>query len=359
MFKDINLYLTKDSILSRITEEDLFRRYTKGFPLPITNSPFRKDKSPSFGYFKKNERWLWKDMSTGEVGDIFAYLQKELNLSDFQDVLQFLYRDLLVSVPSKFSNPIGEIRNPGKTVGNYKKGAWMQGVTKEFTNFELNVWNRWLINPIILQYYNIYSISQVWTISKRGKGEKFIYWQSTSTNPVFLFHYPKTKHVKFYRPLEKNKHSKFFGNANNERDIQGYHQCNIKLRRPRILILTKAMKECMFWRAFGFDAMAAQGEGHHFNPDFIRHLKKYCGRIISFYDNDPAGIHGAWQLRKEFDIPVFFIPKSLKAKNITDLWEINQPATYQIIKYLSEWNSFRKISESYQNLIIGELQREQ
>src|SRR5690606_595581 len=122
-------------------------------------------------------------------------------------------------------------------------------------------------------------------------------------------------------------------NCNNLTDVQGYDQLSIKTTRPKLLIFTKAMKEILFYRSFGLNAIAIHGENHHFHPDFIRHIKKYSENQLSVYDNDFPGKRAAINLKTNTDIPAFIIKE---AKNITDLWEKDKKLVWKYINLLKE-----------------------
>jgi 5S rRNA maturation endonuclease (ribonuclease M5) len=350
MFDNIRLYIDFDKLRQAVSEEQLYRLFAKQYPKTPISSPFRIDKHPSFTYYKSNGKIHWFDQATGEGGDIYDYLLKaDSRLRSFQDVLSFINDQLQLGLGEPAAWAYIRTTSPQKRIAapTDKVSRFMQVIRKFYTKAEYDIWRQWAITPEILKFYNTYSASQVWL---QKEEELKLIWTRTDTNPIFCFHFPETKHVKCYRPQEEDRKQKFIGNANGD-DVQGYEQCNIELRRPKLLILTKAQKENMFYRSFGLDAMASQGEGHHLNSDFIRHLKKYCGQIILFYDNDAAGIHAARNLREEYDLPCFFIPKQFGAKNITDLFEINKKQAYSIIQYLSEWNSYRGHLTSYRNIL--------
>jgi hypothetical protein len=136
--------------------------------------------------------------------------------------------------------------------------------------------------------------------------------------------------------LHDNKKGKWLSNCDNVTDVQGYVQCRIKERRQP-LILAKSMKECGFFRSWGFNAMAGHTEGSVFLPDFIRHLFKYCHPIISVYDNDPAGIIGAMKMKKLYGIPPVFIcnAHNEKFKDPTDQWKIEYKQWYNTLDLIS------------------------
>jgi len=85
--------------------------------------------------------------------------------------------------------------------------------------------------------------------------------------------------------------------------------------------------------------MAINGENHHFDRDFIRHIKKYCTKIYSLYDKDEAGKRGAEYLENEYSIPQLILPdfkcEKKKIKDITDAWlYCNKQEVQEFIKMI-------------------------
>lgn len=86
-------FLTKSLILERIPEMDVYKRYLGEFNVgKKMNSPFRKDKNPSFAIFEPKiypGRLFFKDLGNGKTGDAIMFV-KELN--DYNSYYQALSR---------------------------------------------------------------------------------------------------------------------------------------------------------------------------------------------------------------------------------------------------------------------------
>jgi hypothetical protein len=232
----------------------------------------------------------------------------------------------LIAKPSLLTLDGTDDYRSGKLKGRYEIAVTDRGWTK----WAMGYWvNRYGICPGILDAYHCGHAKEVW-VTPPGKAT-YLWGVSTETNPIFYFHFPRTNHIKCYAPFAKSKKNKWIMNCDNMTDIQGYYQLAIKDNRPKLIIPTKAMKEIMFYRSFHLDAIAIHGENHLFHPDFIRHIKKYSEKQLSIYDNDKAGKHAAWRLRKDTGIPAYFIEE---AKNITDLWEKDKRAVWKYIDLL-------------------------
>lgn len=336
----INPIININSILAQYSEESLYKMYCSDFPKSLCSSPFRTDKTPSFSFYHRSH-WYWKDLKTMEGGGIFQFIQKCENTKDLSDTLKRLQERF------NLNTTMGAITKASHTNNNESNQKLMQYVIRnEFTIFEIATWLKWNIAIGYLLSFNVGSANQVFL-------NRELIWQATNTNPIFYYHFIKTNNVKAYRPLESDKRRKHMGRVDGMKDIFGLHQLFIQKRKFKIIVITKAMKEILFFKSFGITAIALCGEGYYFPKNIITEVLAKADYVITFYDADPAGWHGAWQLRKAYNIPAFFLPKSMKCKNITDLWEIDYKKCYEVIQMIFDWPLKNKeISTQYKNKII-------
>ena len=90
-----NDHLSRDVILSKITEYDIFRYYCS--PFKELNSKFcsdlRKDHTPTVSIIKWNSKLLYKDFGYAEhTFDCFSYVQHKYNIQFF-DCLRIIDND--------------------------------------------------------------------------------------------------------------------------------------------------------------------------------------------------------------------------------------------------------------------------
>lgn len=315
--------LNPQNILERLSEEEIYRMYFPGkFSIGTHHAPYRKDNTSSLSFYIKDKRIKWKDFKPGEGGgDVFDFVCK-MQHCDLPEAMDHIYRTMIRG--KLVSKPFVPTINVSKDTESIP--ADIRVVDEPMDSQDLLYWMNHNISRDILELYRTGRAKEVYL-----KGEL---WSSyRDINPVYYYHYPVSDHLKIYKPKEKNKKRKWLSNTNNDQDIDGYYQCDIKNRCPELLILTKARKEVMFYRSFDLDAMAIQGEGHHFNPDFIRHIKKYCKKIISQYDNDEAGVRSSLHLWRTYRIPGILVPRRWGgAKDPTDLWKVNKPKAQEFLR---------------------------
>jgi hypothetical protein len=345
MFSDLQPDITWKNILTRYEEDYLYNFYCPSFTLGDIKSPFRHEDSPSFGFYEaKNGRILWKDSGKGDAGGIVKFIVRiyretkgfkgtdaELLVRAWQD----LQEEEISFTPSKAT----QLRN---STQQKRKQVQLEAVlTKEriVPPVFMRFWEQWGISQNYLTMYDTFFAEEVWLYKTvDGQQTSFLWGRSTMDNPIFVYTFD-SGHLKAYRPFETERRRKWIMNCNNVTDVQGLKQCDIMHRRPRLLVITKSMKDVIFLRTMGIDAIAFHGESHTgtISVDFINYLKKYCGFIISLYDNDIPGIRGGIYLRDTFGIPMFFYPTHLGAKDSTDVYlKVGTPRYYILVELLNE-----------------------
>lgn len=336
-FEDAERKLSKTYILEKVTEEAIYKRFAPGFPKKSCKSPFREDKHDSFGFFPKKGHWYWKDLGgNGDHGDVFDYVMKDQK-TDFQGALEaiasafFITTEYTPIVVSRMFNV------QAADQANQRSRSLIQVIRRDFESWEYGWWNRILIHKGLMEFYFIRAAKEVWV-------DKQLYWWNRSDNPIYYYLSPISKNIKAYRPEEQDKRRKWLSSQDPFSDIQGYWQCNIKRNSGKPLLLVKSLKECAFFRAFGFNAMANTSEHTSFHPDFIRHIRKYCFPIIYIGDNDWPGRKATLKIEKRYNIPVMLVPRRWGAKDPTDLWLVDYRKVYELLKYIYDYIEYLRIA---------------
>jgi hypothetical protein len=325
-FMDLGPKVNLEQIIRAVGEEAVFKYYCSEFPSRLFNSPFRGDATPSFGFYEGSSKWQWKwkDLATGESGNCVDFVMKKFMIT-FPEALAKIAQDLEITPYQNITyKSVHKERTP-KT----REPALLRVRGRPFSASDLAYWYQWPITTNILNYYNARVADELWKDDKK-------LWGYQENDPTFYYFFPLSQHIKGYRPKAPTKKDKWISNVDDNVDIQGYYQCRIKQHPGRPLILTKSMKDIMFFRAFGYNSMAKNGEGYYYNPDFIRHIKKYCHPIISLYDNDAPGIKAANRDRDLYGIVPYIIDTAWAQKDPTDLWLHNYRKAYQLLNHVEE-----------------------
>lgn len=330
--------LSIKNILNRISEVMLWRFYINvDFTIGKKfSAPYRVDNNPSFVlYYNPQGRLYFKDFGRDLCGDIFFYLSNIDNIS-FIEALNKVNVDfslnLYTNQPKSFLHHSIQIRPDLKKLNKsvdkiVSSSTLIQIIPKSWSFEDLEYWKKYGVSKDLLINYNIYPVKKVFSNKKLC----YIY---NRNDPGYAYFFPKSNHIKVYFPYRDS--NRFLGNTNNYEDVQGYYQCDVKLKNKNTLILTKSMKDVMCIRGFDYDSMAINGENHYFHQDFIRHIKKYYSKIVSLYDKDKSGVIGARYLWREYNIKPYFINRKYNSKDISDLYlNYGRECVEQILKEIT------------------------
>ena len=132
-------------------------------------------------------------------------------------------------------------------------------------------------------------------------------------NPVIR--YLVNGSYKIYQPLNKN--CKWVSNCRINA-IQGLKQLP---KSGNLLIISKAMKDCMVWRELGYNAIALSSETAKMPKEIIEHLRGRFKKVVSFLDNDNAGLTTMNSYWEQHQIPFTHIPVDMGVKDLSDFVE--------------------------------------
>lgn len=295
--------ITLDWILSKVTEYDIYAKYIGQFKVGmIYNSPFRKDKNPSFGiyYSKRTKQLLFKDHGTGECGNVIKFVSLFTGKTEYNDILSDIVDKLNITNNTKLVSSKQYIQPTETVIGV---------VRQEFTDVDINYWKQFNISINTLKKFNVNSI-KYYLCNGIVKGTY------KRENPMYA--YKVYNNFKIYRPLA-DKYTKWRNNLT-DYDIQGYEQLPLK---GDILFITKSMKDVMCLHEMGYPAVSPSSESTFLPKDVLEQLKTRFKRIIILFDRDVAGVKRSRKLSRETGLEAMFINKKFKAKDISDAVKAN------------------------------------
>lgn len=317
--------ITHEFILSRITEESIFHYYTGEIVQydTLICSPLREDKNPTCGFLDKGTHILFTDFSGDFGGNCFNLVARMFSIS---------YSDALTKVAMDFGlikkgfdgtfekveeiKPILQIKKEPKVKAKKK----IQIKRRVWDKKDAEFWTSFGISRKELDKYQVSPCEIIWLDDR-------IIYQYKITNPAYAYYLGKGDY-KIYFPLAKEKRYKFL--TNNSK-IQGYTELEFT---SDLLIITKALKDVMVFKALGYEAIAPPAEGVLLDEKVMNKLKTKYKKIVLFYDNDEAGRLGAERNAKEYNLPTVFLPLGT-TKDISDYRkEHSKEETIKIIKEL-------------------------
>lgn len=295
--------ITLDYILSKVSEYDIYAHYLGQFKVgAIYNSPFRKDKNPSFGiyYSKRTKQLLFKDHGTGECGNVVKFVSLYTGLTNYNDILKDIVKQLNITTDTKLDSSKQYIPSSETVIGI---------VRQKFTSTDINYWSQFNISEKTLKKFNVNSI-KYYLCNGIVKG---IYKED---NPMYA--YKVYNNFKIYRPLA-DKYTKWRNNLT-EYDIQGYAQLPSK---GDTLIITKSMKDVMCLYEMGIPAISPSSESTFIPNNILEGLKKRFKRIIILFDRDNAGVKYLRKMSLKTGLEGLLVHKKFKAKDISDAIKAN------------------------------------
>lgn len=301
--------LTLDYILSRVTEYDIYAHYLGQFKVgAIYNSPFRKDKNPSFGiyYSKRTKQLLFKDHGTGDCGNVVKFVSLYTGLTNYNDILSDIVKRLNITPTTTLDSSKQYIPSTETVIGV---------VRQPFTKTDINYWSQFNISEKTLKKFNVNSI-KYYLCNGIVKG---IYREN---NPMYA--YKVYNNFKIYRPLA-DKYTKWRNNLS-ETDIQGFQQLPAK---GDILVITKSLKDVMCLYEMGIPAISPSSESTWIPDSILEQLKKRFKRIFICFDRDTAGVRNLRKVSLKTGLKPFLIHKKFNAKDISDAIKLNG---FEIIK---------------------------
>lgn len=295
--------ITLDWILSRVTEYDIYAHYLGQFKVGmIYNSPFRKDKNPSFGIFysKRTKQLLFKDHGTGDCGNVIKFVSLYTGITNYNDILLDIVDKLKITSDTKLVSSKQYIASTETVIGV---------VRQDFTAEDINYWSQFNICINTLKKFNVNSI-KYYLCNGIVKG---IYKKE---NPMYA--YKVYNNFKIYRPLA-DKYTKWRNNLG-QYDIQGFKQLP---KTGNLLIITKSLKDVMCLYEMSISAISPASESTFIPDDVLDNLKKRFKHILICFDRDTAGIKYLRRISLKTGLKPLLVHKKWKSKDISDAIKLN------------------------------------
>lgn len=300
-----NPQVNKEDI--KVSEENIFTHFfgcINHIPCLI-NSPFRKDKNPSFSiFYNKQGKLRFKDFATQECWDIYSLLQKYLNCS-YEEVLQRIIKECK---GLSYNNKIKV---------NYGSKISLEDIeinvsVRDFKNYDYEFWDKYGINKEWLKFGQVYAISNIF-IKKKDReivvpAEKYAYAYAEFKDKKTTF--------KIYQPYSK----KFKWMNNHNKSVW-----DLWRQLPAIgdkLIITSSRKDALcLWANLGIPSTCLQGEGYYPKDKIMNQVKQRFDKIYVLLDNDETGKKFGHSISEKFDLIYLEIEASYEVKDPSDFYK--------------------------------------
>lgn len=290
------------------------------------SSPLReKDVTPSFSLFypygkiASTNKLYFKDHVLGS-GDVYDFLCKYFD-QGLQTVLEQINFDLELNLGTE-KDP-GLVKSVIKAKPLIKERPKIEVVSTSPSEAFLAYWERLKISKRIRDLYFVKCLGSF----------HFKYSNKTviKTPRDLCISYSIGNRHKIYRPKAPNKKDKFRTDYPPSY-VEGHLQ--LDWGRNDFLLITKATKECMFFREhFNIQAVAGKSESTEINPYFIEMYLEHFKRVAVWLDPDEAGRKMmAVYTGKYHAIEELGMPSYIKQKDPTDLFDAMQYDSLPVIK---------------------------
>ena len=299
--------IDKEFILDRVSQEEIFEKYLRINIVPgeLFKSPLRDDNNPTCSIKKYSSGIVWfKDWSGHFSGDCFSLVQFMYNCT-FHEACKIIASDFnLIQNIQK-----NKKRRPKKLIAKTSRKTKIRIIWEEYSYLDLSYWGLFDIPLSVLKYYNVAPVKFLWV------DDKLVYSYSVK-DPAYGYWFSNDE-IKVYFPYRDSY--RFLGNAS---CLQGYRQLPTK---GKLLVITKSLKDVMFFYVMGISAVAPQTENTILSQSQYDELSTRFDEIIVIYDFDLAGVKGANKMKKAYGIvPKFFTngrfnTPIIKGKDVTDI----------------------------------------
>lgn len=294
--------ITLEDILLKTTEYNIYQHYLGDIKVAkLIKSPIRNnDKDPSFGIFisRSTGSLLWKDLGTGDTGNVIKLVKILFNLKSYKSALNQIYFDLSLNNKKRSVSVVSNIST------KITSEAKIKVKYRSFSKTDYQYWKQYLISKETLDLFDVNPINYFCINDAKIK-------EYTDSEPMYCYDIYRRR--KIYRPFSR-KTEKWFGDLTIY-DIQGYKQLPAN---GNLLIITKSLKDVMTLYELGYSSIAPPSETSNIPTVVINELKSRFTKIVSLYDRDLAGMKGARKLFKTYEIDFIFIPKMYETKDISD-----------------------------------------
>lgn len=327
----MKIALTKESILQKISEYDIFMFYmpSRDWKLnKVTYSPFRNESHPSFLIGNKHGWISFIDFAdASKRGDCFTFVKEMFNLSNLDDILKKIDSDFGLGISNGEERDYKTITSSYKQPEQVKRNSLIQVMTRKFTNNELEYWNGYHQSLDDLRANNVYAVKKLF----------FNRQMFPVPEKEMVFGYLYNGHWKIYRPFADRRH-KWLPNNVPITEMDGREDivnCNTA-------IITKSKKDYMVLKKVFPCVCSVQNESIAcFSEDNVEFLKANSKKQVLSFDSDVAGVTSSQQITKLFNFDYLNVPREYLGEGIKD-WSdwANKYGLSVIEEYLQQKQMF-------------------
>lgn len=290
-------FISKESILSLVTQEEIFELVFKKIPqeFELVCSPLRVDKNPGcwFEYSIDNKlRFIdygnpnvFQNIRLNNI-DCFDMVQAYFKIPNFYLTLDFIKNNLLIKKENTAAtHTIKQIKPTELKVKNKTK---IVIESRPFEQKDILYWKQYGIFPKQLIEDKVLPLKKLFILN----GKKGSFHIDCSIDLAYSYNDFEEARKKIYFPLKKGK-KRFITNCTRN-DVGGINSIS---QYSKQLIITKSYKDYRVLKNSGKNVVWFQNEGMIPDKTIINKLGKLSD-IIVWFDNDQTGIQASEKIKQ-------------------------------------------------------------
>lgn len=300
--------VTKEFILNRISQEEIYEEYGEHVTHYMHRSTLRSDNKPTCKFYRRsNGQLILHDYNGDFWGDCFDYVMRKTGKSFYHSLDDIALRFELISnngvlVHIERVPLIPKIKiEPDLCKIRVKRRAW--------TTSDLKMWELIGVSQGTLQKFHVAPLDRAWL------NDNPIFWYGHQNEIAYVYYFPNYGEFeyKLYFPFRKD-YRFIHANAN---VLQGFHQMP---GTGDFAIITKSYKDVLALYEFGIPACAPMAETMIVSPGEADGLSNRFSKIFTLYDIDKlAGVDSMQKMKKLYQwTPLFFNVRKGLPKDFTD-----------------------------------------
>lgn len=305
MFNNAATIISKDFILARVSEEDIFKKYLGLEPTETGSfvNPLRSgDTHPGCGFYV-NDRgtWKFKDHAAGFNWDCFNIVEYEFGLT---------FKEALIKVAIDFNLIEGDSTQKYNYIKHRARKVPTQIRIKRrsWTKVDYQFWSKYYITPERLEFFQVVPIQQAWFLEYNILRPIYFYKE---TDPCYCYWFDGYEY-KLYFPL-RDKGKFLHVNSN---IVQGFKQLP---EQGSNFLYTKSFKDVMsidvIGREFDLYSVAPMSETMVIDKKYHTEIYNRFDNIGLNFDFDRTGIRLTRKYQDTFGIEpnqCFFFGKQFR-----------------------------------------------
>lgn len=293
--------LTKDFVLSKISQEQIFEYYL-GIKVDtntlITAPPVLRpsDRTPTCSFYYSDNGKLrfrdWAGYFWGDCFDVVGYVLREDSKSKrgFGLILDQICRDFRLHKYSDRNIDTGSTFDVRDAITKVKKKTFITFKGRMWNQQDAEFWKAGNISSKLLEKARVYPCSYIWVNNN-------LIYNFNPKDPAYAYYFTEND-IKIYFPLRKEY--RFIGNTS-------YLQGSDLLVPDEIGIITKSYKDVLSMKTFDLQAVAPSSESTPISKEQWFKLKWKCSHWFTLMDFDRQGVVMTNKLRNLYPVqPLFF-----------------------------------------------------